>query len=55
VLQWDKQHEWLGDHQNFHKLWLGPFKIEAIVGPNTFYLHQFGWREDWISYKQAIS
>jgi hypothetical protein len=38
VFQWDKWHEKPGAHQKCDMLWLGPFMIEAIVGPNTFYL-----------------
>ena len=38
MLLWDKKHEKLGDHHKFDCLWLGPYRIDAAVGPNTFYL-----------------
>jgi hypothetical protein len=38
VLMWDKRREKPGMHQKFDSLWLGPYKIEEISGPNSFYL-----------------
>jgi hypothetical protein len=38
VLMWDKSREKPGMHQNFDTLWLGPYKIEEIYGPHSFYL-----------------
>jgi len=43
VLMWDKRHEKSGDHRKFDSLSLRPFKMEAITGPNTFYLSH--WME----------
>jgi hypothetical protein len=38
VLMWDKRREKPGMHQKFDSLWLGPYKIEEISGPDSFYL-----------------
>jgi hypothetical protein len=37
-LMWDKRREKPGMHQKFDSLWLGPYKIEEISGPDSFYL-----------------
>jgi hypothetical protein len=34
----DKGKEKLGKHGMFDSLWLGPYMIREIVGPNSFYL-----------------
>jgi hypothetical protein len=38
VLLWDKKNEKSGDHDKFDSLWLGPYHIDSVVGPNTFQL-----------------
>jgi hypothetical protein len=38
VLMWDKRREKPGMHKKFDSLWLGPYKIEEISRPNSFYL-----------------
>jgi hypothetical protein len=38
VLLWDKGREKPGKHGKFDSLWLGPYMIREIVGPNSFYL-----------------
>ena len=38
VLLWDKRREKLGMHQKFDRLWLGPYRIEEVSEPNSFYL-----------------
>jgi hypothetical protein len=38
VLLWDKRNEKYGDHGKFDSLWLGPYRIDMVVGPNTFQL-----------------
>jgi hypothetical protein len=38
MLLWDKSKEKLGKHGKFGSLWLGPYMIGEIAGPNTFYL-----------------
>jgi hypothetical protein len=35
---WDKRREKPGMHQKFDSLWLGPYKIEEISSPYSFYL-----------------
>jgi hypothetical protein len=37
-LLWDKKNEKSGDHNKFDSLWLGPYRIDVAVGPNTFQL-----------------
>jgi hypothetical protein len=39
VLMWDKKKEKPGKHGKFDSLWLGPYKIEDVVGENYFYLN----------------
>jgi len=36
VLLWDKKNGKSGDHDKFDSLQLGPYRIDATVGPNTF-------------------
>jgi hypothetical protein len=36
VLLWDKKNDKAGDHGKFDSLWLGPYRINSAVGPNTF-------------------
>jgi hypothetical protein len=38
VLLWNKRREKLGMHQKFYSLCLGPYKIEEVSRPNSFYL-----------------
>ena len=38
VLLWDKRREDLGKHGKFEILWLGPYQITNIAGPNAFCL-----------------
>ena len=38
VLLWDRKNEKLGKHKKFDSLWLGPYIIRDIVGPNSFHL-----------------
>jgi hypothetical protein len=38
VLLWDKGKEKPGKHDNFDSLWLGPYLIKEIAGPNFFHL-----------------
>jgi hypothetical protein len=38
VLLWDKKSEKERDHGKFDRLWLGPYLINVVVGPNTLYL-----------------
>jgi hypothetical protein len=38
VLLWDKGKEKLGKHGKFDNLWLGPYVIREIAGPNSFHL-----------------
>jgi hypothetical protein len=38
VILWDKKREKPGMHQKFGSLWLRPYKIEEVFGPNSFYL-----------------
>jgi len=38
VLLWDSAHAKKGRHSKFHKLWLGPFKIDYVLGTNTYLL-----------------
>jgi hypothetical protein len=38
VLLWDKGREKLGKHGKFDSLWLGPYVIQEIAGPNSFHL-----------------
>jgi hypothetical protein len=38
VLMWDKRREKPGMHQKFDSIWLGPYKIEEIFEPYSFYL-----------------
>jgi hypothetical protein len=38
VLLWDKIREKPGMHQKFDSVWLGPYKIEEVSRPNSFYL-----------------
>jgi hypothetical protein len=45
VLLRDKRREKPGMHQKFDSLWLGPYKIEEVFGPDSFYLSMTkGWR-----------
>jgi hypothetical protein len=37
VLLWDKRREKLGMRQKFDSLWLGPYKIAKVSGPDSFY------------------
>jgi hypothetical protein len=47
ALLWDKRKEKPRDHGNFDSLWLGLYLIDAVVGPNTFYLMSLdGEREE---------
>jgi hypothetical protein len=39
VLLWDKGREKPGKHGKFDSLWLGPYVIREIVGPNSFHLN----------------
>jgi hypothetical protein len=38
VLRWDSRREDHGKHGKFDNQWLGPFKIDAIEGKNSFSL-----------------
>jgi hypothetical protein len=38
VLLWDKGREKTGKHGKFDSLWLGPYLIREIAGPNSFHL-----------------
>eukprot|EP00253_Pinus_taeda_P017139 PITA_17139 len=38
VLLWDRKNEKPGKHKKFDSLWLGPYIIKDIAGPNSFYL-----------------
>ena len=38
VLLWDRRNEKPGKHKKFDSLWLGPYVIRDIAGPNSFYL-----------------
>jgi transposase InsO family protein len=38
VLLWDKRHEKPGKHEKFDSLWTGPYIIQDVAGPNSFYL-----------------
>jgi len=38
VLLWDKGREKPGKHDKFDSLWLGPYLIREIAGPNSFHL-----------------
>jgi hypothetical protein len=38
VLLWDKGREKPGKHGKFDSLWLGPYLIREIAGPNSFHL-----------------
>jgi len=38
VLLWDRKNEKPGKHKKFDSLWLGPYIIQDIAGPNSFYL-----------------
>eukprot|EP00253_Pinus_taeda_P014046 PITA_14046 len=38
VLLWDRKNEKLGKHKKFDSLWLGPYIIWDIAGPNSFHL-----------------
>ena len=38
VLLWDKRREKPGKHGKFDSLWLGPFVIRDVAGPNSFHL-----------------
>jgi hypothetical protein len=38
VLLWDKRREKLGIHKMFDSIWIGPYKIEEVSGPDSFYL-----------------
>jgi hypothetical protein len=40
VLLWDKRKEKPGKHGKFDSLWIGPYIIHDMVGPNSFYLSQ---------------
>jgi hypothetical protein len=35
---WSKRIEKESEHGKFESLWLGPYKIDGIVGNNSFYL-----------------
>jgi hypothetical protein len=39
VLLWDKGREKPGKHGKFDSLWLGPYVIREIAGPNYFHLN----------------
>ena len=38
VLLWDSAHADSGRHSKFQKLWLGPFKIDFVLGTNSYIL-----------------
>jgi hypothetical protein len=38
VLLWDSAHADRGRHSKFQKLWMGPFKITFVRGPNSYLL-----------------
>ena len=38
VLLWDRKNEKPGKHKKFDSLWLGPYIIRDIAGPNSFHL-----------------
>jgi predicted ester cyclase len=38
MVLWDKKNEKSSDHGKFDNLWLGPYRIDSAVGPNTFQL-----------------
>jgi hypothetical protein len=38
VLLWDSSHADRGRHSKFQKLWLGPLKIDFILGTNSYLL-----------------
>jgi hypothetical protein len=40
VLRWDGRREDHGKHENFDHLWLGPYKVVAIQGNNSFSLQK---------------
>eukprot|EP00253_Pinus_taeda_P006080 PITA_06080 len=42
VLLWDCKNEKPGKHKKFDNLWLGPYIIRDIVGPNSFHLRKLG-------------
>jgi len=40
MLLWDKRKEKLGKHWKCDSLWIGPYIIHDMAGPNPFYLSQ---------------
>ena len=38
VVLWDKGREKPGKHEKFDSLWLGPYVIRSVAGPNSFNL-----------------
>jgi hypothetical protein len=38
VLLWDSAHADIGRHSKFKKIWLGPFKIDFVLGTNSYLL-----------------
>ena len=40
VLLWDRKNEKPGKHKKFDSLWLGPYIIRDIAGPNSFHLRK---------------
>jgi hypothetical protein len=38
MLLWDKGKEKPDKHEKFDSLWLGPYVIREITGPNSFHL-----------------
>jgi len=45
VLLWNKQKEKPGQHGKFENLWIGPYVIRDIAGPNSFYLSHLDGEE----------
>ena len=48
MLKWDARNEDKGKHRKFDNLWMGPFKISAYFGSNTYFLEELngecvGW------------
>jgi hypothetical protein len=53
VLLWDSTHAERGRNSKSQKLWLGPFKIAFILGPNSYLLKDMD--ERWFSYSTNCS
>ena len=45
VLLWDSTHVDRGRNSKFQKLWLGPFKIDFVLGTNSYILKDL---EEWL-------